>query len=56
MEDMDNMPAALGLANELKNWLVREQIFSANEEIEDVLTEHLQYFLIEYYHGEIILK
>lgn len=55
-ENLDQLNAASGLANGIKNWIVTADIFSKNEEEEDVNTECLQYFLVEYYHGEIHLK
>ena len=55
-ENLDQVSAALGLANGIKNWISTADIFSKNEEEEDVNTECLQYFLVDYYHAELHLK
>lgn len=47
---------AVTLANSLKKWVAQEALFSRNEEINDVPTEHIPYLSLSYYHGVALMN
>jgi immunoglobulin-binding protein 1 len=52
----ENVAEAVSLANSLKKWVAQEALFSRNEELEDVPTEHLPYLALPYYHGVALMN
>lgn len=52
----ENIERAINIANTLKQAIAREALFSPNEILEDLPTEHIKLLLIPYYHGLVLLK
>jgi hypothetical protein len=52
----ESVGEAVSLANSLKKWVAQEALFSRNEELEDVPTEHLPYLALPYYHGVALMN
>mmetsp|Transcript_34754 Transcript_34754/g.61167 ORF Transcript_34754/g.61167 Transcript_34754/m.61167 type:complete len:309 (-) Transcript_34754:459-1385(-) len=55
-QSYENVGTAISMANLLKNWVAREALFSRNEEIDDVPTEHIPYLALSYYHGVALMS
>ncbi|CAG9319652.1 unnamed protein product [Blepharisma stoltei] len=52
----ENVDNAILIANSLKQVIAREALFSSNELLEDLPTEHIKLLLTPYYHALVLLK